>query len=196
MIRPDKKAFTLVELLVATSILFVVITILAVVTISLNKDYDILTAYLTSYLKGREVIDVVSKDCRMAVRVMDSYAGYATTNGSIVFKVPSIDPAGDIIDVNGIFDYIIYRVAGGNLCRTVIPSASSAREPENGIFKESIESLHIESNGTPLSQIPHKSTITRITIWVSINENILGKDYRIIPGTTVKLMNYEWEHVR
>lgn len=196
MIRSNKKAFTLVELLITTSILFVVMAIVVVVTISLNKDYDILMAYLTSHLKGREVIDALSKDCRMAARVMDSYSTYTTTDSSIVFKVPSLDSAGNIIDVNRVFDYIIYRMLGGNLWKIVIPSAGSAREPENGIFKEAIESLRIESNGTPLSQIPHKSTITRITIWVSINEKILSKDYRIIPGTTVKLMNYEWEYVR
>ena len=54
----------------------------------------------------------------------------------------------------------------------------------------------MESNGTPLYGISHKSSITRITMWVSIVETFMGKDYRINPGTTVKLMNYEWEFVR
>jgi len=54
----------------------------------------------------------------------------------------------------------------------------------------------MESGGTPLSVIAHKWTITHITMWISISENVLGKNYKIIPGTTIKLMNYEWEYVR
>ncbi len=196
MMKRTLKAFTMTELLVSISILIAVITISVGASIALNTDYKVLISYLTSSLKGRESIEAISKDCRMATRVMDSYAGYTTTDSSVVFKVPSIDVSGQIIDVNKYFDYIIYRVAGGDLWKTVIPYSGSSRSSYNGILKEGIESLHMESKGIPLSQIPHKSTITRITAWVSINETVLGKDYRIIPGTTVKLMNYEWEYVR
>lgn len=190
------KAFTLVELLIAISILFAVIIISVGATIALNTNYKVLMSYLTSSLKGREAIEAISKDCRMAARVLDSYAGYTTTDSSIVLKVPSIDASGQIIDVNKYFDYIIYRVVNGDLWKIVMPYSGSSRAPHNGVIKEPVESLHIESKGTALSQIPHKSVITSITVWVSINENILGKDYRIIPGTTIKLMNYEWEYVR
>lgn len=184
------------ELLIVTLINLAVIAVIVQVTVSLNQDYKVLMSYLSSYIKGREMIDIISKDCRMAIRVLDSYGGYATTTSSIVLKVPSIDFSGNIIDVNSEFDYIIYRINNQDLWKTVIPGSASSRPEYDGALKKSIESLHIEYSGSPLSGIAHKSSITRLTLWVSVAEIILGKVHRINPGTTVKLMNYEWEFVR
>lgn len=196
MRKNHKGAFTVTEFLIVTFLELIVILVMVQMIISINKDYRIISSYLTSYLKGREVIDIISKDCRTAVRVMDSLGTYTTSNSCLVLKVPSIDTNGNIIDVNGDFDYIIYRISGGNLWKTVIPAVISSRASRNGILKKSIESLYMEENGTPMVSIAHKSTVTHFTFWVAVSENILGKNYRVNPGTTVKLMNYEWEFVR
>lgn len=190
------KAFTLLELLVVVFINLIAITIAVRVFVSLNQDYRILVGYLNSYIKGREMIDLISKDSRMAIRVMDEYAGYATTNSCLVLKVPSLDSSGNILDVNNEFDYIIYRIENGDLWKNVIPGANSSRQAQDRMLKKNIESLHITSKDIPVSNIEQKEAITRITIWVSIAETVLGKKYRINPGTTVKLMNYEWEFIR
>ena len=196
MITKGRYGFTIIEFLIATAILLIAIVIAVEITITLNKDYKILMTYMSSYLKGREVIDIMSKDCRMAARVMDQHGGYTTTNNCLVLKVPSVNGAGDIIDVNNEFDYVIYFTNNGNLWRVIMPGGASARLAENGIMKEGIESLYIEHNGTPLSGVAHKSSIPYITMWVSISESVQGTIYTISPGTTVKHMNYEWEFVR
>ena len=192
----NKNGFTAAEFLIVSFIVLLVIGIISQIFISINKDYKVIMSYLTSYLKGREVIDIVSKDCRMAIRIMDSYSGYTTTNSSLVLKVPSIDSAGNVIDVNHKFDYIIYRIINGDLWKTVIPGPDSARTAYDNVLKKAIESLYMARDGTGLSDIVYKSSVTHLTIWISISETILGKDYRVNPGTTVKLMNYEWEYVR
>ena len=127
MIKDRRNGFTLTELLVATFILIIAIVITFEVFISISKNSKILVAYLNSYLKGREVIDIISKDCRIAARVMDYYAGYVTTDDCLVMKVPSIDASGNIIDVNHEFDYIIYRINNGDLWKIVIPGSVSSR---------------------------------------------------------------------
>lgn len=194
--RKKNGGFTLTEFLVVALINIIAIVIAIQVFTALNKDYKVLMTYLGSYLKGREVIDIISKDCRIAVRVLDSHAGYTTTTSSLVLKVPSIDSSRNIIDVNHEFDYIIYRIDDGDLWKTVIPGSNSSRSTYDNVLKKSIESLYMARDGVPLSDIAHKTTITHLTIWVSIVETILGREYRINPGTTVKLMNYEWEFVR
>ncbi len=196
MIRRKKRGFTLTEFLVVTFIELIAVAIAVQAFVALNQDYKVLMSYLGSYLKGREAIDLISKDCRIAIRVMDAYSGYTTADNCIVLKVPSIDASGNIIDVNHRFDYIVYRLQGGDLWKTVIPGSGSSRAAYNDVFKKSIESLALAHDGTSFSAIAHKSTITHLTLWVSIVETILGKAYRVIPGTTVKLMNYEWEFVR
>ena len=192
----NRKAFTLTEFLVVVAIFMLVIGIATEAFLSLNKDYKVLMSYLSSYLKGRESIDIISRDCRMAIRIMDYYTGYVTTNSCLVLKVPSIDMSGNIIDVNHKFDYIIYRINNGDLWKTVMPGPNSARLAYDNVLKKSVESIYIARDGIGLSSITHKSSITHLTIWVSIVQTILGKDYRVNPGTTMKLMNYEWEHVR
>ncbi len=196
MTRSKKRGVSLTELLVVTFIVIIVISISVQLFISLNQDYKVLTSYLGSYLKGREVIDIISKDCRIAIRVMDSLGSYVTGDNSLVLKVPSIDSSRNIIDINKEFDYIIYQMKGQDLWKTVIPGTKSARQACNSVLKKSVESLLLAKDGVSFSNITHKSSIAHLTIWVSIVETYMGKDYRVNPGTTVKLMNYEWEYVR
>lgn len=196
MINPRLKGFVLMELLITTFVVIIIMIISVDITVSIDKNSRVLALYLSSYLKGREAIDVISKDCRMAIGVMDYYSGYVTTDNCLVLKVPSIDSSGNIIDVNNQFDYIIYRVNNGDLWKIVIPGASSSRPARNEIFKKNIESFYISCGGAGLSGIPHKSTIPYLTLWAAISEEMLGRDYSINTGTTVKLMNYEWEYIR
>jgi Tfp pilus assembly protein PilW len=196
MIKNKRKGFTLIEFLVAFLICIIAMFMALQLSVSFNKDYRVLMSYLGSYLKGREMIDIISKDCREAVRIMDDYGGYVTTTNRLVLKVPSIDASGDIMDVDNEFDYIIYRIQNQDLWKTVIPGTGSSRPARNSALKQSIDSLYMACVGTPLSSIPNKSSCKDITIWVSVAETILGKTYTVNPGTTVKLMNYEWEFVR
>ena|SRR3989338_9323467 len=196
MMKRARKGFSLVEVMVAAFIMVIVMVVVFEAFIYINKNAKILTTYLSSYLKGREAIDFISKDVRMASRVMDAYAGYVTADDCLALKVPSIDASGNIIDVNNEFDYIIYRIDTGDLWKTVIPAASSSRSAFNGVFKKAVESLYMSHAGTGLSSITHKSTVTYLTLWAGIAGDVLGKSYGITTGTTVKLMNYEWEYVR
>jgi hypothetical protein len=196
MRRSAHKGVSLIEFLIVISIFIITIGIVFQIFTSLNKEYKVLVSYLSAYLKGRETIDRISKDCRIAIRVMDDHSGYTTTDNTLVLKVPSIDGSNNIIDVNNEFDYIIYRIQGGDLWKTVIPGGSSLREAFNGVLRRSMQSLYITSYGTPLSGIPHKSSVTALTLRVTFTETVLGTEYKVEPGTTVKLMNYEWRFVR
>jgi prepilin-type N-terminal cleavage/methylation domain-containing protein len=191
-----KKGYTLIEFVLVAAILLIAVTAAISLYLNMDKSYKTIIGYLGSYLKGREVIDIMSKDCRIAVRVMDNYAGYTTTDNCLILKVPSVDSSGNIIDVNNDFDHIVYMLNGGDLWKAVIPGSSSSRTAFNDVLKNSMETLYITSNGVPLSNIVHKSTITNLTFGVSVIETISGREYKIEPGTTVKLMNYEWEFVR
>lgn len=193
----ERRAFTLSEFLIVTFLEAAIIAMTIQAFVSLNKDSHILMSYLGSYLKGREAIDIISKDCRMAVRLVDSYGGYTTSTSCLVLKVPSIDASGAIIDVNNEFDYVIYELnINGDLANIVIPGSSSARPAENKILQEAIKSFFVSRDGVPLADITHKSSITHVTLTLLISEKILGRDYVIQPGTTVKFMNYDWGSVR
>ncbi len=194
--KQNNKGFVLAEIVVSVLIVMLALGMSAQLFMLLNQDYKVMVSYLSSYVKGREIIDLISKDTRIAIRVMDSYGGYTTTDNCLVLKMPSITSSGDIININKDFDYIIYRLIGGNLWKIVLPGANSSRTAYNNIVKKNIESLSLTSDDIPFSSIPHKTSITHLTMQVSISETFMGRDYRVNPGTTIKLMNYEWEFVR
>jgi len=196
MTRIVRRGVSLPELLLVFLIEMLAIVISVQAFISLNQDYKIVVSYFSSYLKGREIVDIISKDSRESIRVLDSYAGYSTNDSCIILKTPSIDTGGNIIDVNKKFDYIIYKMTGRDLWKIVIPGTGSSRQASNAVFKKDVDSLQFANSGTAFSLIPHKSTIAHFTMWVSVSEVVLGKSYGVTPGTTVKLMNYEWEFVR
>jgi prepilin-type N-terminal cleavage/methylation domain-containing protein len=190
-----KKGFTLMELMIAILILALVVSLSIEVFISVNYDYQKIAMYLNFYIKGRHALDVISKDCRTAIRIMDSYSGYTTSDTCLVLKVPSIDSMKNIININKNFDYIIYRSHNGDLWKIVIPGPGSSRAAQNKVFERS-ESFNLSYNGAPVSSIAHKSTMPHITITITVSQNVRGKVYSVTPGTTVKLMNYEWGFVR
>ncbi len=191
-----KKGISLTDLLIAVFIVILTITLSVQAFIALNYNYQTIANYLTSYIKGRQALDIISKDCRIAIRIPDSFAGYTAATNCLILKVPSIDSSHNIIDIDNNFDHRIYRLYNGSLWKIVIPQTGSARAPQNKIFEKSVESFTVSSDGVLLSGIAHKSSITHITIDISVAEIFRGKTYRITPGTTVKLMNYEWEYVR
>jgi len=191
-----RKGFSLTEFLIIILITIIALAIAIMLYTSVNRDYKVLISYLNSFVKARETVDKISKDCRMAIRIMDNYGAYTTSDDCLILKVPSIDTSGDIVDVDEEFDYIVYRINNGDLWKTVIPGSNSARLSEDGVLKKSVESLLLASDGTPLSSILHKSALTRVTVWVAVSETVLGKKYTINPGTTIKLMNYEWRFIR
>ena len=84
----------------------------------------------------------------------------------------------------------------GNLYKRVVPGTSSSRPAYDGILKTSVKSLYMTSESVALDDIEYKSTVKSITLRVALEEQVLDKKYTIMPGTTVKLMNYEWEYVR
>jgi len=196
MIPNKKRGLTLIELMIVIVINLLVIIVVVNLSVTMNQNYKIATSYLNSCLKGREAIDIMSCDVRMAIRVMDNYSVYISSTNCLVLKVPSVNSDRNILDVNEKFDYCIYRINNGDLWKTVIPGPASSRPATDGPLEKSIKSLNITFNGAPLSDIAHKSVITHVTINISIAETMLGKEYSITPGTTIKLMNYEWEFIR
>lgn len=191
------RSFSPAELVIAIAVILTAIVIISQVFIFLNQNYKVLTGYLQSFLKGREIIEYIARDCRMAVRIMEEYSIYTTGDSCLILKTPSIDASGDVVDVNKDFDYIIYRIDdSGSLWKTVLPGPNSARETQDTVMKKSIGNLYFTHGGTFLSSIEHKSALTCVTLQVMTGDTIPGQRYSVNPGTTVKLMNYEWEYVR
>lgn len=193
-----KKAFTLVELQVASVIaLFTLSAVLALYLFSW-RSFAIGSTLLDVYSNSRIASGYLTRDIRCTAQVVSSYGSYVTSDNSIVLKVKSIGPLGDVISPN--CDYIAYELRNApdgrkDLYRIVMPDASSSRTSDDRFMAHYCESLIFSSGGIDLSSIGDLSLINTISIYLPINKSTMslsGAETSILslnPTTVVRLRN-------
>jgi len=192
-----KKGLTLIDLDFA----LVVGTITLVAAISLYilywRTFVIGNTMLDVYSNSRVALELISRDTRWATQVATSYTSggttYTTGDSVLVLMVPSVDASHNCIPSS--YDYIIYQLQGGNLYRIVFKDAASSRSNENRVVAKCCTSLTFSSGGVTLSNIPNKSTINNVDIYLPINKSTISLSGKVEtnesmnPTTVVKLRN-------
>lgn len=130
------KGFTLVELQVASAIVFIVLSSTVALYIFSWRNFNTGNALLDVYLNSRNASGWLTRDIRCArlvlqqVTLNSGVTYYTDINSSgdahnIVLRVPSIDNNGDSIKdplgsvIEDYVDYIIYQLQGSDLKRIV-----------------------------------------------------------------------------
>ncbi|OGW93580.1 MAG: hypothetical protein A3G36_00710 [Omnitrophica bacterium RIFCSPLOWO2_12_FULL_45_13] len=206
-LRRRAKGFSLAELQVAIIITAIVLVASLSLYISHWRTFLIGNAYIDVYSNSRLAVDWMARDIRWAAQVMPSsdYGSYATSDNSLVIKIPSIDTSGNVM--NGYYDNIIYQLQGSNLRRIVqidqrLSSSTSGRQNETRIIAKYCSSLTFSSknssgNVVALSQFSSSemSTINYIAIYLPLSETVASLSgagtgtAQLTPTTIVKLRN-------
>jgi hypothetical protein len=83
----------------------------------------------------RIIVDNLTTDVRSAVAIESAFDGcgetFTSNSTTLILKLPAIYPSGVPIDVQSVFDRVIYHSNNGNppdILRTVCPDISSARQ--------------------------------------------------------------------
>ena len=139
--RPGRPGLTLIEVLIAlvvTSIL-----LLAVMTLCTEGQKHVMNqAAMTDVLEdARFPLVWISRDVKSAIGVAAAYGGFTTSGSVLVLQVPAVDADGYIIDVNGAYDYIVYRRRGRYVERNLIAVSPSARTSAARILADNITGL-------------------------------------------------------
>lgn len=172
-----RGGFTLMETMVSLLLCSMVLgTIISIFTAQ-YRSFFVGNSYVDLNKEARTALDWIANDARWASALPTSHDEHSKSNTCIIFDVPSIDPAGDVIDVTAKHDYIIYKQNGTDLLRIVHPDASSSRQTSTKTVAQHIGYLLFSTGSDYVS-----ATITARRTVSSLNlSNTVG--------TTIKLRN-------
>jgi prepilin-type N-terminal cleavage/methylation domain-containing protein len=140
------RGFTLVEIMVAILVSAVVVTGVMAAFVTVRQVSLEANAVTDVTGEARLFSDTVVRDLRMAAGVEDTFNGHMTANDEVILKIPSVNSAGEILDVISAtdeihfktFDRVIYyhvtMDGRSTVVREVVPDAQSARQARAEIF--------------------------------------------------------------
>ncbi len=183
--------FTLMETMVSVLICSMVLGTIISVFIAQHKSFYVGNAYIDLNKEARTAMDWMAGDIRWASAVLSSHSGYNKSNSCVILDVPSIDPAtGDVIDVAGKHDYIVYTQSGTNLLRVVVdPDASSRRTAETRMVARYVSSLLFSFGGTGLGSMGNPGAINNLDITLTTGRTIMSLNLSNTISTRIKLRN-------
>lgn len=140
--------------------------------------------------EARLVSDTLVHTIRSAVSIEPSYQSFTTSNDTLILKLPSINADEDAIDIENVFDYIIYHPDNINgtyvIVSEILPSASSIRTAEKKVIGAGISSSAY--TGTFLAK-PDALGAYVIHYQLMATRNLKNKTYNFPLSGSVRLRN-------
>jgi Tfp pilus assembly protein PilW len=166
------KGVTIIEVLIA-SIISVVILAAALAIFSLSQRCFVTgLGFVDIHSDARKAIYRITRDIKWATRVMP-----ASDTNTLVLEVPSIDGAGDIVDIDTTFDYITYQLDPAEpeeLERIVLADAASSRVSATQMIANNVANIEFSSGGTQLSMMADVTSASDISIEITTTREIAG----------------------
>lgn len=161
--------------------------------LSQQRNFVVGSTYINLHQDARTAIDWFAKDARWAIEVAPSQGPYSTSDNSVVFKVPSIDAQGDVIDINNDFDYIIYRLNPSDTSKLerIVDGKNgvSSRLDEVRTVAENVDTLWFGYEGNGLGSVGDLSTVTYVDMSMVTSDTVLAMKLSNSLNTRIALRN-------
>lgn len=175
-----KKGLTLIELLIAMTLLATIAAVISSVYVTGYKTfYEELTSS-TIQSNAQTILDGLITDARNGLLIEQSYLTYTTGPNSIIIKVPALDSGSNILysGTNMLYDRVIYYYQNNAIHKIIFADPASSRYPKNGhdvILDENILELNFTYD-------PDQATATLVTATIS-SQDMVGHIARHITIT-------------
>ncbi len=148
-----KKGFTIVELLIASSIALITLAIVLLIYVSTNRSFRFGQSTLNSEADLRLAMDQLTKDIRQAENISPATATLPISGDEFTVIIPSF-----------ISDDIIYALSSNKLIRTISGSTSrlmavDVSEVEVSVITGNTVTITLSSTKTVFNN-PHTRTLT------------------------------------
>lgn len=165
----NKGGFSLVEILISTSIAVLIVGLLAVIMVNITGVFYKESSKVNIGLNANDALSNIRSNIKDASGIVDSYIGGSTTfttgTTQLVLKIPAIDSSNNII--SNVFDYFVYFLDTNKLRFKTFPDPLSARKSADQIFSTSVDKLlfqYLNSAVPPAEVPPTSSSKIRITL--------------------------------
>jgi prepilin-type N-terminal cleavage/methylation domain-containing protein len=185
-----RRGFTLVELMIASSVMAMAIGFVLYTFISYQRAFAVGYSYIGVRNEIRRAMDSMARDIRWTVEPVATHGGHATSGTCLVLKVPAIDASKEIIDVENAADYFVYRLNGNTLERIVTGlHPSSGRQGGTTVVARGVTSLTFtlkdRNNSTTL--VPADACAVEISLSVGDAVAVVSSvDYAGKPAETAQ----------
>lgn len=122
-----KRAFSLLELLVAVAIFFIIIGAVFSLLISGKRAFEVGNVQVEVEQEARRALDYMTKELRQSSANKIQAPADGTSSSTIIFEIPyDVDGDGDVINASGVIEWsdgaggigaITYSLSGGQILR-------------------------------------------------------------------------------
>lgn len=172
----DKTGFSLLEVILALSILAVIGTLIATIMIQSNGVFLKQAARVTIGIGLNNATSVINDTISQASAVVNQYpvqgtAQYTSNPQTLVTSIPAIDPSGN--SISGISDYVILTrdVQKSYVFKKIIfPDQASSRKSADTVLVTNlslIEFQYLDNSDVPVSP----NTATKIKYTINTNQS-------------------------
>jgi len=173
----QKKGMSLIELMIAMSLLVIISIVIGSIYITGFKTYRQELAQSSIQSNAQTILDSIINDAKNAQSVEETYNTYTSGVNSVILRVPAIDSDKNILYSGSsmLFDRIIYYFEDNAIHKVTYADSSSVRFAQNGLNKT------LDNNILKLefAYDPDILSTTLLTATVSTNQQV-GKINRNI----------------
>jgi len=146
-IRHGCRATTLMEMMIATAVSTAFSGALITTSVLISKIATDISARNLCEISVQQSLDLLSRDLRSAIDVVDTYGSYQTTSDTLVLKLPALQEDYRPIDIDTRFDYVIYHPKPDDpnrFMRTIVADPDSRRGSDTHEVKFSVRAVSFE----------------------------------------------------
>ncbi len=185
------NAFTLPELIIASSVAVVISGLLLVIMVRSTGLFYQQSSKVSQGVSVNDALSNIRQTLRSASLIANQYPETGTpqyTSGAaqVVFKVPSIDIPGNII--SGTHDFIVYYLNDKKLYKVILPNDLSSRENKTQVLSNRVEIIlfeYLDSNDNTVSPVASD----KVKITIGLKELTGGVDQTHIATSEANLRN-------
>ena len=186
LIMFKSKGITLIEIIVVTAILIIATLIITTTFITLWRVSQMHLSSFEAKSQSSIALQKISELIEEAISVLPerviNSTSYATTENTLVLKLPSITSDGEIVPAN--FDYAAISIATSTkLIADIEPSAESARPRGQIILSNLAKNLNFRYNSSTSTEI------TTVEVFLEMDTSTYNLEKTSVLWTIAKLRN-------
>lgn len=189
----SKKGFTLLEVIIATSVAIVTGILLLLVILNSTGLSNTGSVKVEQGVGLNDALSSLRRNVKESSSIASSYPEsgipeYSSSPTQLVLKISSLDSEAKL--VTNKYDYFIYIVENGKLTLRVIPDGASSRYARSTILSLNVENINFQyfNNATPPQEVA-ASNASKVRFTMTLRQKSNGEYRTLVETSEANLRN-------